>query len=51
VLPGQSIVTAKDDAQPLTKRKQSLDDLLTQLKHYGATVRRGELKLIRMPRY
>lgn len=41
-LPQQSIVSVKDTSAPTTRRKQTVDDLLAQLKHYSANVRKGE---------
>jgi pre-rRNA-processing protein IPI1 len=41
-LPKQSINAVKDGSVPTTKRNQSLDDLLAQLKHYSSGVRKGK---------
>lgn len=40
-LPGQSIVQGKDSVTPTTKRKLTIHDLLSQLKHYNPATRRG----------
>lgn len=46
-LPSQSIASSKPSSEPTTKRKLSLDDLLTQLKHYSPSTRRDALSGLR----
>ncbi|KAL5519515.1 IPI1 [Sanghuangporus vaninii] len=43
-LPQQSITVANEISVPTTKRKLTLDALLTHLKHYGAGVRKDALQ-------
>lgn len=40
-LPTQAIVHDAERGVPTTKRKLTLDDLTSQLKHYSAGVRKG----------
>ncbi|KIY47008.1 hypothetical protein FISHEDRAFT_46092 [Fistulina hepatica ATCC 64428] len=41
-LPMQSIVAQKDNDEPMTKRKLTLVDLLSHIKHYSPIVRKGK---------
>ncbi|KAJ3568803.1 hypothetical protein NP233_g5483 [Leucocoprinus birnbaumii] len=42
-LPTQSIAVNKDESTPTTKRKLTLDDLLSQMKHYSPSVKKEAL--------
>lgn len=42
-LPSQSILESKSEDTPLTRRRLSLDDLITQLKHYNSGTRKDAL--------
>ncbi|KAH7911965.1 hypothetical protein BJ138DRAFT_1005493 [Hygrophoropsis aurantiaca] len=42
-LPTQSITIEKDGAIPITRRKQSFDDLICQLKHYSPGTRKDAI--------
>ncbi|XP_006454401.1 hypothetical protein AGABI2DRAFT_214405 [Agaricus bisporus var. bisporus H97] len=42
-LPTQSIAAVKDETAPTTKRKLTINDLLTHLKHYNPSVKRDAL--------
>ncbi len=43
-VPQQSITAEKDDSKPTTKRKLNYDDLISHLKHYSPSVRKGTLE-------
>ncbi|KAG9038755.1 hypothetical protein FRB95_014304 [Tulasnella sp. JGI-2019a] len=46
-LPNQTITTDRDDAQPTTRRNLTLADLMIQIKHYSANVRKDALTGLR----
>lgn len=46
-LPTQSIAVRKDKSLPATKRNLTLEQLVIQVKHYSAAVRKGYLLFTR----